>query len=84
MRRIIEYEAGKPVYKNVYWSDHRHDCRKCERVDVEKSTTFTLACAEGSPLLSEFLIDKQRPVEKQKAAEVLAWAKEAGVFKIPK
>ena len=81
MRRLIGFENGKPVYKNVNWNEHIDGCKKCQEVDLDKSSSFVLACAEGSQLLSEFLINLQRPIQKEKEAKIREWARKAGVFK---
>jgi hypothetical protein len=82
MRRLIAYEFGKPVYKNVTWSDHLDGCEQCKGVDLSKTATFATACAEGSPLLMEKLVEIQAPAEREKKRQVEEWAKKAGVFKI--
>ena len=82
MRRIEKYVSGKPVYTVVTWDDHAPSCEKCRKVDINKTSTFVLACAEGSPLLTEKCVKVYAPVYKKKREEVLEWAKQAGVFKI--
>lgn len=64
----------------VMWGDHWPACAKCREVDVAKSATFVNACAQGSPLLMEELARRQAPVEKEKRATVLEWARKVGVF----
>ena len=83
MRRIKRTNEGV-VKVTVTWSDHRSECAKCQEVDIDKSATFVCACAEGSPLLMEHLVELRRPEGKRRAKEVLEWAKAAGVFKIPR
>lgn len=83
MRRLVKQEIGKePEFQNVRWEDHIATCAKCNSVNVAKTATFVYACAEGSPLLMEHLVDVQRPAEKEKARIVKEWAKKAGVFKL--
>lgn len=82
MRRVIGYEFGKPIHQTVTWADHLDGCQKCKAVNLAKPGTFTLACAEGSPLLMEKLVVLQAPAEREKKQKVLEWAKKAGVFKL--
>ena len=54
MKRIIDNSnPRKPVVINLSWSDHRVTCAKCMTVDLDRSATLALACAEGSPLAME-------------------------------
>ena len=80
MRRIV-YGDGKPYFKTITWSDHRACCAKCELVDLERTASFVLACAEGSPLLLEHTIRLQAPAQRERESKVREWAKKAGVFK---
>ena len=82
MKRTKLNEHGKEVTVIVLWGDHWPGCAKCREVSFEKTASFVNACAEGSALLSEELVKRQAPVEAKKKAEVLDWAKRAGVFKI--
>jgi len=82
MKLIEKYEAGKPVYVTVTWGQHIVGCSRCGNVDIDKTSTWVNACAQGSALLAEKAREIHRPVQKKKAAEVLEWAKKAGVFKI--
>ena len=89
MKRVIKNDdQGRPLVKpisvTVRWIDHYPACDKCRNVNTAKSATFALACAEGSPLLMEHLVNLQRPAQKEKEREVKEWAKRAGVFKIPR
>ena len=81
MRRLAHDQNGKPFFKQISWSDHRHSCAKCQSVDLQRSATFALACAEGSPLLAEELVKMQMPAQQEKERVVREWAKKAGVFK---
>ena len=78
------YELGKPVFTVVYWSDHYLACEKCRKVDLEKSSTFFLACVTGAQLLNEELVKRQAPIVAKKNEEVRKWAEYAGVFKMKK
>ena len=84
MRRKFRDGQGRETMMVVTWSGHRDQCLKCQQVDLTRTATFVLACAEGSPLLMEHAVEMQRPVEKERQSEVIAWAKRAGVFKMPK
>lgn len=74
---------GKPIFETVTWGDHYPGCVKCREVDLDKSSSFVNACAQGSVLINEEMVKRQYPIVAAKRAEVLAWAKKAGVFKIP-
>ena len=82
MKFIEKYEHGRPVLREVFWSDHYPGCKHCREVDLAKPRTFSLACVLGSQLLNDELVKRQAPIVKQKRAEVLEWAKRAGVFKV--
>lgn len=81
MKFIERDRNGREQVVLVSWGDHQAGCAKCMEVDPIKSATFANACAQGSPLLMEALVDRQRPVEKDRAERVKAWAKETGAFK---
>lgn len=68
---------------NVSWNGHRSNCQKCVRVDIERSATFVLTCAEGGPLLAEELSIRALPQRNAKAAAELEYAIHAGVFHLP-
>ena len=80
-RKELDPQTDKENFINVYWGDHYPSCEKCREVDLEKSATFANACAEGSPLLAEEMIKRQRHLQQEKERAVRAWAKKAGVFK---
>jgi hypothetical protein len=71
-------EDGRTVLVDVSWGDHSPGCKKCRRVDLEKSASFVDACAMGSKLIAEEMAKRQAPVVAQKRAEVKKWAREAG------
>lgn len=81
MKFIERDQSGREQVVQVSWGDHRAGCAKCMDVDLAKSATFANACAQGSPLLMEALVNLQRPAEKQKADQVKDWAKSTGAFK---
>ena len=83
MKRKIS-ESNQTVFVNVTWDDHIDDCAKCRTVDLNNTSSYVNACAEGSPLLMERAVEIQRPAQQEKARKVKEWAKAAGVFKIPK
>ena len=84
MRRKIRDQQGKEILVTVTWEDHEAHCTKCQQVILDKTATYALACAEGSPLLAEKAVELQRPAETERKRKVLEWAKAAGVFKIPR
>ena len=73
---------GKPVFQTVKWEDHMPNCMRCQEVDPERTSSYIHACAQGSALLMELAVEKQRPAQREKDKAVLEWAKKAGVFKI--
>ena len=77
-------EQGKLLTIEVFWSDHRHSCEKCQAVDIERTATIANVCAIGAPLLNEELAKLRAPVVKQKNKEVADWADKAGVFIKPR
>lgn len=82
MRRIERDKQGKEYTVIVKWDEHVAGCSKCQSVQFSSSASFVNACAEGSPLLMEELVKRQRPVQRKKDAEILEWAKKTGVFKV--
>lgn len=64
----------------ITWFDHFPSCAKCREVNLDKSSTFVNACAQGSILVMEEMKKRQAPIEAQKAREVEEWAQKAGTF----
>lgn len=65
--------------QTVTWSDHYPGCSKCREVDLDKPATFVNACGfPCSALLGEEMKKRAAPIAAKKAAEIKAWATEAG------
>lgn len=85
MKRI-QYDSNGLKLKaiNVFWKEHSFGCEKCRQVNLNKSATFSLSCAEGGPLLMEELKKRVLPEIKARQEKELEFAIRAGVFHIPK
>ena len=84
MKRTQLDNRGQIINTQIFtWNSHRGNCAKCIRVDIEKSKSFALTCAEGGPLLMEELKKRAMPQRIEKEQAELEYAIHAGVFHLP-